>query len=107
MQIKKNVIFCFAGDFSVNTSMFDVGVTLVFAVIAYLFDKLGFSTIPVLLGLVLGAITEENFRRSLILSDGSYKLFVQSPIAIAFLVVIFLTVAIIGINKIQESKRSI
>ncbi|MGB4408034.1 MAG: tripartite tricarboxylate transporter permease [Sphaerochaeta sp.] len=100
------VIFCFAGAFSVNTSMFDVGVTLVFAVIAYLFNKLGFSTIPVLLGLVLGAITEENFRRSLILSDGSYKIFVQSPIAITFLVVIFLTVAIIGINKIQESKRS-
>jgi len=87
--------------------MFDVGVTLVFAVIAYLFNTLGFSTIPVLLGLVLGAITEENFRRSLILSDGSYKIFVQSPIAIAFLAVIALTVIIIGLNKIKETKRSL
>jgi putative tricarboxylic transport membrane protein len=99
------VIFCFAGAFSVNNSLFDVRVTLAFAVIAYVFSKLGFSTIPILLGLVLGDITEENFRRSLILSDGSWSIFVQSPISIAFLVVIALTLVLIVRGKINESKQ--
>jgi putative tricarboxylic transport membrane protein len=99
------VIFCFAGAFSVNTSLFDVRVTLAFAVIAYVFSKLGFSTIPILLGLVLGDITEENFRRSLILSDGSWSIFAQSPISIAFLVIIALTVVLIVRGKINESRQ--
>ncbi|NCC63885.1 MAG: C4-dicarboxylate ABC transporter permease, partial [Spirochaetia bacterium] len=98
------VIFCFAGAFSVNTSLFDVKVTLAFAVLAYVFSKLGFSTIPVLLGLVLGDITEENFRRSLILSDGSWSIFVQSPISIAFLIVIALTVILVVLSKLREAK---
>ncbi|HBO35851.1 MAG TPA: C4-dicarboxylate ABC transporter permease, partial [Sphaerochaeta sp.] len=64
-----------------------------------------FSTIPILLGLVLGDITEENFRRSLILSDGSWSIFAQSPISIAFLVIIALTVVLIVRGKINESRQ--
>ncbi|HPZ16684.1 MAG TPA: tripartite tricarboxylate transporter permease, partial [Sphaerochaeta sp.] len=99
------VMFCYAGAFSVNNSLFDVRVTLVFAVIAYVFKKLGFSTIPILLGLVLGAITEENFRRSLILSDGSWKIFAQSPISIGFLVVIAVTVFLIVKGKMTDKAK--
>ena len=98
------VIFCFAGAYSVKASMFDIYVTLVFAAIAYILTKLNFSTIPVLLGLVLGAITEENFRRSLILSDGSWKIFIDSPISIALLSLIVIAMAIIVRGKIKERK---
>ncbi len=99
------VIFCFAGAYSVNTSMFDVGTTLVFAILAYLLSKLGFSTIPILLGLVLGALTEENFRRSLILSDGNWNIFVSSPIAIVFLLLIALTLIVIIRGKYREMRK--
>ena len=99
------VIFCFAGAYSVKASMFDVYVTLVFAVIAYVLTKLNYSTIPVLLGLVLGAITEENFRRSLLLSDGDWGIFAQSPISIAFLALIALALILIVWGKIKETKN--
>jgi putative tricarboxylic transport membrane protein len=101
------VIFCFAGAYSVKASMFDVYVTLVFAAIAYILAKLNYSTIPVLLGLVLGAITEENFRRALILSDGSWSIFAQSPISIAFLLLIVLALVLILWGKIKESKNGV
>jgi putative tricarboxylic transport membrane protein len=99
------VIFCFAGAYSVNSSMFDVYVTLVFAAIAYILSKLNFSAIPVLLGLVLGPITEENFRRSLILSDGSWSIFVQSPISIFFLTLIVLALIIIIRGSFNDIKK--
>ncbi len=96
------VIFCFAGAYSVKASMFDVYVALAFAVLAYVLNKLSFPVIPVLLGLVLGAITEENFRRSLLLSDGSPAIFFQSPISIAFVALIGLALILIVKGKIHE-----
>ena len=96
------VIFCFAGAYSVKASMFDVYVTLAFAVLAYILTKLSFPVIPVLLGLVLGAITEENFRRSLLLSGGNLGIFVQSPISIAFIALISLALILIVKGKIRE-----
>lgn len=98
------VIFCFAGAYSVKISMFDVGLTLIFAVVAYLLTKLECSVVPILLGLVLGRMTEENFRRALIISDGSWSIFASSPVCIAFLVLIAVTLFIIIRGKITESK---
>lgn len=99
------VMFCFAGAFSVNSSLFDIAVTLVFAVIAYIINKLGFSTIPVLLGLVLGALTEENFRRSLVLSGGKWSIFISSPICIVFLSFIIITVFLIVKSHFKDDNK--
>lgn len=96
------VIFCFAGAYSVNKSYFDVAVILVFAVIAWTLYKLDFPTVPILLGLVLGNMTETNFRRALLLSEGRLSIFVSSGYCIAFLVLITAAVAMIIKSKIRE-----
>lgn len=96
------VIFCFAGAYSVNKSYFDVAVILVFAVIAWTLYKLDFPTVPILLGLVLGNMTETNFRRALLLSEGRLSIFVSSGYCIAFLVLITAAVAMIVRSKIRE-----
>lgn len=98
------VIFCFAGAYSINKSYFDVAVTLVFAVIAWVLYKLDFPAVPILLGLVLGNMTETNFRRALLLSNGSPAIFVKGPYCIAFLVLITVAVAMIIKSKLRERK---
>ncbi len=98
------VMFCFAGAFSVKSSMFDISVAIVFAVFAYVLNKLNFPTIPVLLGLVLGPITEENFRRSLILSDGSWSIFFGSPIAIVLWILVAASVFVIVKGRTGEKE---
>lgn len=98
------VIFCFAGAYSVNKSYFDVGITLGFAIIAWLLYKLDFPTVPILLGLVLGNMTETNFRRALLLSKGSPVIFVSSVYCIIFLVLIAAAVAMIIKSKLKEGK---
>lgn len=99
------VMFCFAGAFSVNKSYFDVTVILVFAAIAWIMKKLDMPTVPILLGLVLGNMTETNFRRALLLTDGSFSIFVSSWYCIAFLVLIIGAVSMIVINKMKEGKK--
>ena len=96
------VIFCFAGAYSVNESYFDVAVTLTFAVIAWLLYKLDFPTVPILLGLVLGNMTETNFRRALLISEGNPSIFVSSPYCIAFIILIIGAVAMIIRSKLRD-----
>lgn len=99
------VIFCFAGAYSVNKSYFDVGVTLAFALLAWVLRKLDFPTVPILLGLVLGNMTETNFRRALLLSDGSPAIFVGSWYCIAFLALIAGALFMIFKGKLEERKN--
>lgn len=99
------VIFCFAGAYSVNKSYFDVGVALVFAAIAWLFRKIDFPTVPILLGLVLGRMTETNFRRALLLSNGSVSIFFSSWYCIIFLALTLMVVVTVVHGKIKESRK--
>ncbi len=45
-------------------------VALVFGVLAWILRKLDLPPVPILLGLVLGSMTETNFRRALLISNG-------------------------------------
>ena len=98
------VIFCFAGAYSVNKNYFDVGVTLVFAVVAWVLRKLDLPAVPILLGMVLGKMTETNFRRALQISDGSPSIFFSSVYCIIFLLLIVLAVGAIIRGKLKEQK---
>ncbi|MCI9331491.1 MAG: C4-dicarboxylate ABC transporter permease [Oscillibacter sp.] len=96
------VIFCFAGAYSVNENFFDVGVALVFGMLAWVLRKLELPPVPILLGLVLGSMTETNFRRALLISDGNPKIFFSSVYCIIFLVLILLAVGTIVRGKMKE-----
>ncbi len=95
------VIFCFAGIYSVNSSIFDLKCSLIFGVVAYILIKLKFSTIPILLGMVLGNLTEMNFRRSLIISQGNLSIFFKRPISLFFIFLLILAIFFI----IKSSKK--
>ena len=98
------VIFCFAGAYSVNSSYFDLSVALVFGVMAWFMRKLELPAVPVLLGMVLGNMTETNFRRALLISDGSPSIFFGSVYCWIFIALI--VVVILGIlrGKMKEAK---
>ena len=100
------VIFCFAGAYSVNNSYFDLSVALVFGVMAWFMRKLELPAVPVLLGMVLGNMTETNFRRALLISDGSPRIFVSSVYCWIFIALI--VVVILGIlrGKMKEAKNT-
>ena len=100
------VIFCFAGAYSVNGNYFDVGVALIFGILAWVLRKLELPPVPILLGLVLGSMTETNFRRALLISNGSPRIFFSSVYCIIFLVLIVAAVGTIVRGKIKERKAA-
>ncbi len=75
------LLFCVVGAFAINNTGFDIGVMLVAGVVAYLLEANGFPITPLILGVVLGGMLEENLVSSLIKSDGNVLAFFGRPIA--------------------------
>ncbi len=59
---------------------------LIFGAIGFLLRKFGCSNAAIVLGFILGFMIETQFRRSLILSAGSYGIFFTRPITLTFLI---------------------
>jgi putative tricarboxylic transport membrane protein len=74
------VLFCLAGAYGVNNNPVDIGVMVVFGVIGYLITKFGYEPAPLVLAFVLEPMVEIALRQSLILSQGSFLIFVSRPI---------------------------
>ncbi len=81
------LIFCIIGGYSLNNSMFDVGVMILCGLLGYAFKKLDFPLAPAILTLILGPLMERTLRESLSLSQGDYSIFLTRPISLFFLVV--------------------
>jgi len=75
------LLFCVVGAFAINNTGFDIGVMLVAGIVAYLLEANGFPITPLILGVVLGGMLEENLVSSLIKSDGNMLAFFGRPIA--------------------------
>ena len=98
------VIFCMAGAYSVNENYFDVGIAIVFAALAWILRKLELPAVPILLGMVLGEMTETNFRRALLISNGNPNVFFSSVFCWIFLALIIFAVGTIVRGKLKEKK---
>ena len=98
-------ILSLVGAYSVSGRMFDVGVALVAGSFGYLLRLCGVPLAPVVIGLVLGSIFEENLRQGLIIKDGSFLAFfsLQHPIA---LVLFAITLAIL-VTLIRAELRTL
>ncbi|HPZ16029.1 MAG TPA: tripartite tricarboxylate transporter permease [Sphaerochaeta sp.] len=97
--------FCAAGAFSTNNNIYDVYYIFIFGILAYYLRLMNFQMVPILLGIVLGPLAEMNFRRALILSDGSYMIFIKRPISLAFLLIAFGSVVTFTIKDFRHKRR--
>jgi len=75
------LFFCCIGTYSVNNNLEDVLITAGFGLLGYVFTRLELDPAPLILGFILGPMLEENFRRALLLSRGSFATFVTRPIS--------------------------
>jgi putative tricarboxylic transport membrane protein len=76
-------VLAFIGVYSVVGNPFDLYMMIAFGVFGWILRKLDFSLAPVILGVVLGALFENNLRRALSISGGDWSILVESGIAVA------------------------
>ena len=98
------LLLCAIGTYSVNSSSLDVYLMAFFGLLGYAFRKLDCPAAPLLLGLVLGPQLEEQLRRALLLSDGSWAVFVERPISLGFLLVGAALILMIALPTFQKTR---
>jgi len=79
------LVFICIGSFVESFSAFDVWMTVLFGLMGWLLRIASLPVAPMLLGFVLGPQMEDNFRRTMLLSDGDLMIFVQRPILVFWL----------------------
>jgi putative tricarboxylic transport membrane protein len=90
------ILFCITGMYTVNNSVFDIWMMLLFGGLGFLMRKWAYEGAPLLLALVLGPKLEVAFRQSLMISHGDFGVFFNRPISVAFLLatLVFLLIPI-------------
>jgi putative tricarboxylic transport membrane protein len=78
-----------------------------FGVVGYVFYKLNFELAPLLLGLVLGGMLEDNLRRGLILSHGSIWAFLSEPLTLALLAAALLVLGAALLPSINKGRQQL
>ena len=99
------LVFCAIGTYSLNNSVFEVGLMAAFGVLGYVFRKLGCEVAPLMLGFVVGPMFEENLRRAMLLSQGDPSVFVTRPISATLLGAAALLLIIVLLPAVKSKRE--
>jgi putative tricarboxylic transport membrane protein len=100
-EIPNNILFpavlvlCVYGAFAINNTVFDVLVMMFMGILGFGMLKFGYPAAPFLIAFVLGPLLEDNFRQALLISHGSYEIFIRGPICWFFWALTFISLIII------------
>lgn len=81
------LLFATLGTIGANPSVFELGMLLAFGLLGYVMRVFGYPIAPVVVGLILGPLAEQQLRRALSISQGDLTTLVASPVAVVLLLI--------------------
>ena len=99
------LLFTVVGSYSLNNQIFDVGVMTLFGAVGYILRKFDFPLAPLALTLILGPIMENALRQSMGMSQGSFSIFLERPLAIVFLALAVLVLVTTGLGLARSARK--
>lgn len=97
----------FIGTFAISNSVVDFYILIIFGVVGLFMNKAGVPTAPLILGTIVGNSMEVSFRQALVISDGSYGIFVGSPIAVTLMIVTIASITFPFLRGFIKSKKTV
>lgn len=96
------MLFCFIGALSVRSNVTDLWLVIAFGFVGYAFERLRFPIAPMILGVILGPLAEENLMNSMISYGNDWTIFFTRPISGTIMVVIILTLLLPLVRVIRH-----
>jgi|TARA_B100001964_G_scaffold238104_1_gene303010 putative tricarboxylic transport membrane protein len=81
-------VLCLIGTYATNYSNFDLFIMFFSGLIGYGLVKLGYPFAPLVLGMILGPLADENLRRTLLIHEGNYEELLLRPIGLILIVAV-------------------
>jgi putative tricarboxylic transport membrane protein len=98
------LLFCCIGAYSLNNNVWDVLMTIPFAIMGYYFKKWHCEPAPLLMGFILGELMEEYLRRALTISRGDWGVFIDRPLSATLLGIAVLLLLIVALPFIRKKR---
>ena len=70
----------------------------------FFYEKVWFSVVPVIIGLILGELVEGTLRQSIVIFDGNWLMFLTRPIALTFFILSLIALAFPLIRSKKNKK---
>lgn len=103
------LVLAMIGSYTIQSSIVDVYIAATLGILGFLMIKLGFSLAPVVLGIILGPMAEEGFRRSFIIAEAEQSsvllMFFGRPISIILILVVVAMVVTAFWQEYRGKKR--
>lgn len=100
------LVLCCLGVYSVQASVFDLFVMFGFGLIGILLRIYRYPLSPIVIGVILGPLLENNFRRSLLISQDGYWIFLERPVSAILIIVNVLIIVGYIWKTLRDSKRN-
>ncbi len=98
-------VLVLSGIYSINHSLFDLGIVLATGVLGYVMRALKFPALPLILGVVLGYMIESNYRRSLLITNGDHIVFFQNPVSLGLLICSGLIIVLALVTEVRRFRK--
>lgn len=85
------MVMLIIGAYAHDNNVAHAGMVIVFGALAFWMDKFNFSTIPVILGFVMGPIIEQNLNLAMVINQGNVISMVSRPLTIFILTLSVIT----------------
>lgn len=95
------------GTYSIQNSVFDIYALVGFGLLGYFMQATGFPLAPIVLGVILGPMAEEQLRLALIIARGDVLSIASSPIAMILIVLIVLVLAMPLMRRIATRRTAL
>jgi len=99
------LLFCLIGAYSINNSVADILIMILFGIVGYLMKKFEYEGAPLILAYVLGPMLEISLRQSLTISSGSFAIFFTRPIAAGGMLLAILLILSPILPRIRKRRR--
>jgi len=101
------LLFATLGVYSLSNSVVDLMTLYAIGFVGFLMRRFGFPVAPAVIGMILGPLAEQQFRRALAISQGDYSVFFSRPLSLSLLIVaaLALIVPMVLDARVKHQKR--
>jgi putative tricarboxylic transport membrane protein len=101
------LVMCVVGSYAIRNALLDVYIMLFMGLAGYVLQRVHIPVTPIILGVVLGASMERDFRTALLMSEGDFAVFYTSPTAMLFfgLTIVIFVAHIVGQRRGRKARR--
>ncbi|MFO7737325.1 MAG: tripartite tricarboxylate transporter permease [Desulfatiglandaceae bacterium] len=85
-------VLCIIGSYSLGINVYNLYLMLPVGIVAYFLTEMGYPIAPLVIGVILGPMADENLRRALMVSQGSFLPVFTRPVSLILFLIIVWTI---------------